>query len=66
MKQINTYINEKLVLNKGNVKDYIQTYHYHPKDKYELNSLIEKLIKERGADADLNDIDTSNITYVPF
>ena len=39
-----------------------QQYKYHPKDKDKLMELVEKLIEERGEDADLNDIDTSEIT----
>ena len=57
MKQLTTYIVEKLKINKDSNK-----YHYHPKDRDELKSLIEKLIKERGNEADLNDIDISKIT----
>ena len=34
----------------------------YKKDKEELKGLIEKLIKERGNEADLNDIDVSQIT----
>ena len=52
-------IKEKLIINK-NIK--IHNYNYFPKDRKELKTLIEKLIKERGYDADLNDIDTSEIT----
>ncbi len=37
-------------------------YRYHPKDIADLYDLIKKLIKERGYDADLNDIDVSEIT----
>lgn len=59
MKQINNFINEKLIINK-NTK--IQKYNYHPKDIDELRKLVLKLIKERGNKADLNDIDTSEIT----
>ncbi len=60
MKHIDTYISEKLVINKSSMtKD--PGYNYYPKDD-ELDNLIQKLIKERGYDADLNDIDTSNIT----
>ena len=54
----NLVINEKLIINK-NTK--IDKYHYHPKNKDELHLLINKLIKERGENADLNDIDTSKI-----
>ena len=59
MKQINKYIVERLHINKdiGN-----HHYNYHPKTKDELKELVNKLIKERGNDADLNDIDTSEIT----
>ena len=59
MKQINKYIVERLHINKdtGN-----QHYNYHPKTRDELKELVDKLIKERGNDADLNDIDTSKIT----
>ena len=35
---------------------------YHPKTTKELRDLIEKLIEERGNEADLNDIDVSQIT----
>ena len=59
MKQINKYIQERLHINKdtGN-----HSYNYHPKTRDELKELIKKLIKERGNKADLNDIDTSEIT----
>ena len=63
MKQINKYILERLHINKdiGN-----RHYNYHPKDKDELEELIDKLIKERGYNADLNDIDTSEITDMNY
>ena len=35
---------------------------YHPKTKEELKDLIEELIEIRGNEADLNDIDVSQIT----
>ena len=57
MKQLTTYIIEKLKINKST-----NLYHYHPKNKKELRSLIQELLKERGNDADLNDIDVSDIT----
>ena len=58
MKQLNKYIVERLHINKytGN------HYNYHPTSRTELRQLIYKLIKERGNDCDLNDIDTSEIT----
>ena len=59
MKQINNYILEKLIINKD-IKSNL--YNYHPKSKDELKELVDKLIKERGNKADLNDIDTSQIT----
>jgi hypothetical protein len=40
------------------VKD---TEEFKPKSKTELKSIIDKLIKERGLEADLNNIDVSNV-----
>ena len=57
MKQINKYIVERLHIN----KDTGNHYNYHPKTRDELKQLVNKLIKERGNDGDLNDIDTSEI-----
>ena len=59
MKNLKDIIIERLHINKdtGN-----QQYNYHPKTRDELKQLVYKLIKERGNDADLNDIDTSQIT----
>ena len=59
MKQINKYIVERLHINKDTGNHH---YHYHPKTYDELKQLVYRLIKERGNDADLNDIDTSEIT----
>ena len=61
MKQINKYIVERLHINKD-----IGKYHYHPKTRDELKELVDQLIKERGNDADLNDIDTSEITDMNY
>ena len=63
MKQINKYIQERLHINKdtGN-----SNYNYHPKTRDELLELVNKLIEERGNDADLNDIDTSEITDMSY
>ena len=58
MKQINYYILERLHINKDTGNHH---YNYHPKTRDELKELVGKLIKERGNDADLNDIDTSEI-----
>ena len=59
MKQINKYIQERLHINKDTGNHY---YNYYPKTKDELDELLDKLIIERGNNADLNDIDTSEIT----
>ena len=58
MKKLNNYISEKL--NIKNIK--VHQYEYHPKTKDELKELVDKLIEERGNNANLNDIDTSEIT----
>ena len=63
MKTLKLYINEALHVNK-NTK--IQTYDYCPQTNSELKDLIKKLIRERGNDADLNDIDTSEITDMSY
>ena len=64
MKQLNEYITEKFKISSKNIssKNIGHKYNYHPKDKDELEKLIFKLIKERGLNADLNDIDVSKIT----
>ena len=59
MKDLKEHILEGLKIG-ANTK--VNTYKYHPKDKNELNILINNLIKERGLNADLNDIDTSAVT----
>ena len=68
MKQINKYILGHLKNPKFSIverlhinKDTGNHYNYHPKTIDELKELVGKLIKERGNDADLNDIDTSEI-----
>ena len=58
MKNIKQYIIEKFKISSNN----IPKYNYHPKNHDELLDLIKKLLKERGNEADLNDIDTSEIT----
>ena len=69
MKQINKYILGHLKNPKFSIverlhinKDTTNYYNYHPKTYDELEELVNKLMKERGDDADLNDIDTSEIT----
>ena len=50
-KSIKKYLNENLI-----------KYKYYPKNFNELRNLLKNLLEERGPDADLNDIDVSNIT----
>jgi len=59
MKKIESYITEKLKINKDSNKI---EYHYHPKSRGELIDLLLKLLEKRGSNADLNDIDVSAIT----
>ena len=54
-------VSEKLVINK-NTK--IQKYNYHPKSTTELRKILWDLLEKRGENANLNDIDTSNITFM--
>jgi len=63
MKNLKDIIIEKLKINS---KSKISKYTYHPEDKDELQDLIKQLIKERGEEADLNDIDTSKITDMSY
>ena len=63
MKQINKYILERLHINKDTSNHH---YNYYPKTKDELEELIDKLIEERGYNANLNDIDTSEITDMSY
>jgi surface protein len=58
MKSLTTYIAEKMVYTKATASKYI----YFPESTQELRSIISNKIKEEGPDADLNDIDTSQIT----
>ena len=72
MKQINKYIcdhfeNDKFsILERLHINKDIKSYNYHPKTRDELKELVDQLIKERGNDADLNDIDTSEITDMNY
>ena len=59
MKNLKDIIQERLHINKDIKSHY---YNYHPKTRDELKELVDKLIKERGKEANLNDIDTSEIT----
>lgn len=59
MKTLNRYISEKLIINK-NTK-YIHSYKYKVTNIGELNSLLVKLYKDEGDDANLNEIDVSEV-----
>ena len=59
MKTLKLYITEALRVNRNTKENY---HNYHPKTTDDLRKLVKKLIKERGKNADLNDIDTSEIT----
>ena len=70
MKQISTYIFEHSKNSKFSILERLHInkdignhhyYNYHPKTKVELIKIVDQLIKERGNEADLNDIDTSEI-----
>ena len=58
MKQLSKHITEALKIGS---KSKVNQKHYHPKEKWELRDIIKQLLNERGYDADLNDIDTSEI-----
>ena len=60
MNNLSTYIIEKL--KKISSKNVGKQYNYCPKTRRDLINIIDKLLEERGNEADLNDIDTSKIT----
>jgi len=60
MKQINTYINEKLRMTSK------RQYTCQPKDKKELRQIILQRIEDEGPECDLNDIDTSKIIDMSY
>ena len=64
MKRITNYITEKLQI--GSNTKLGDKYSYRPKTKDELKKLVKQLIKERGNEADLNDIDVSKITDMSY
>lgn len=59
MNNLSQYIIEKLKLNKDS--NYKPEYNYHPQTYNELKDLLRKLLKERGKDANLNDIDVTAV-----
>ena len=63
MKTLNEYIIETLKINS---KAKVTIYNYQPKNRNELIELIDKLVEKRGNEADLNDIDTSEITNMSY
>lgn len=68
MKTFEQYIRESVDFRLGGKtsKGYSLNYKYFPTDKDELSSLMEKLRKERGEDADFNDIDISKVTDISW
>ena len=60
IKKFEEFVNENLYNKSKDTGDII--YNYHPKTNSELIKLVNSLIEERGNEADLNDIDTSEIT----
>lgn len=63
METLNNYIVERIRID--NVKSKPE-YKYHPKNKQELEILLNKLIKERGNGGDFNDIDTSRVSSMDY
>ena len=73
MKNLKEIIQEKLNRTKSslmieklkiNSKSKINQYNYHPKSTTELRKILLDLLEKRGENANLNDIDTSNITFM--
>ena len=59
MKTLTQYIDEAFRINKDTK---VNKHVYYPKTTWELKNLVKKLLDERGKDANLNDIDVSEIT----
>ena len=60
IKKFNEFMNESHSNVSNNKKGY------KPKNKKELEKILEQLIEERGNDGDFNDIDTSDIKDMSF
>ena len=58
MNKLSIYIQEKLKINS---KTKVNKYYCKPKNKHELKKIIQECLK-KDKDADLNDIDVSEIT----
>ena len=68
MKALSEYINENLV-NESGVdisKPKSKKYLFKPKNHEELKNVVYQLIRARGNNADLNDIDVSEITDMSY
>jgi hypothetical protein len=65
MKTINKYITEKLKISKPKIKQPVK-YTLFPKDKSELKQCIFDECSKKGDNADLNNIDTSQITDMSY
>ena len=62
MKNLKDIIVERLHINKDTGNHRNHHYNYHPKTRIELKQIVDTLIDKRGNEANLNDIDTSEIT----
>ena len=62
MKQINDYITEKFKINSKTV-DHLETI--KPKDRFELKNILKERLQD-NKDADLNDIDISDMFTINF
>ena len=64
---VESFFDDEIFNQKDDINQVIQDvgdsmfYKYHPQNYNELKSLLKQLLEERGKDADLNDIDVSNI-----
>lgn len=61
IRDIQKHLGAKVRDKKSIKKPEEPAYAYFPENKEELESLLEKLIAERGNNADLNDIDVSKV-----
>ena len=62
MRTFEQYIREGVDFRLGGKGGRERLYQYHPENRNELIFLVDKLVKENGNDANLNDIDTSKVT----